>query len=35
MGGQRQITQIMALFDNWGVYVDNLNTSLASQGTLN
>lgn len=35
MGGQRQITQIMALFDNWKVYVDNLNTSLASQGTLN
>ena len=35
MGGQRQITQIMALFDNWGVYVDNLNTSLQSQGTLN
>lgn len=35
MGGQRQITQVMALFDNWGVYLDNLNTSLNAQGALN
>lgn len=34
MGGQRQITQVMALFDNWGTYVDLLNTSLESEGTL-
>ena len=35
MGGQRQITQVMALFDNWGTYVDLLNTSLQANGTLN
>ena len=34
MGGQRQITQVMALFDNWDTYVKLLNTSLESQGTL-
>lgn len=34
MGGQRQITQVMALFDNWSTYVDLLNTSLESEGTL-
>lgn len=34
MGGQRQITQVMALFDNWGTYTELLNTSLESQGTL-
>ena len=35
MGGQRQITQIMALFENWGTYTELLNTSLQSQGALN
>lgn len=34
MGGQRQITQVTALFDNWGKYTDLLNISLQSQGTL-
>jgi hypothetical protein len=35
MGGQRQITQVMALFDNWNRYVELLNTSLSANGTLN
>lgn len=35
MGGQRQITQVMALFDNWDKYVDLLNVSLEANGTLN
>lgn len=35
MGGQRQITQVMALFDNWEQYVKLLNTSLQANGTLN
>ena len=35
MGGQRQITQVMALFDNWNQYVNLLNTSLQANGTLN
>jgi len=34
MGGQRQITQVIALFDNWTRYSELLNTSLAAQGTL-
>ena len=34
MGGQRQITQVMALFDNWNTYTKLLNTSLQSEGTL-
>ena len=34
LGGQRQITQVMALFDNWGKYTDLLNVSLEAQGTL-
>lgn len=34
MGGQRQITQVMALFDNWNTYTELLNTSLESEGTL-
>lgn len=34
MGGQRQITQVMALFDNWTTYTELLNTSLESEGTL-
>lgn len=34
MGGQRQITQVMALFDNWDRYLNNLNVSMSSQGTL-
>ena len=34
MGGQRQITQVMALFDNWDKYLNNLNVSMSSQGTL-
>lgn len=35
MGGQRQITQVMALFNNWDKYVELLNTSLEANGTLN
>ena len=35
MGGQRQITQISALFENWTTYSDLLNDSLTAQGTLN
>ena len=35
MGGQRQITQVMALFNNWDKYVDLLNKSLSANGTLN
>lgn len=34
MGGQRQITQLMALFENWNRYVDLLNVSLDSEGSL-
>ena len=34
MGGQRQVNQLMALFDNWTTYSDLLNTSLESEGTL-
>ena len=34
MGGQRQITQLIALFDNWTRYSDLLNVSLTAQGTL-
>ena len=35
MGGQRQITQITALFENWTTYSELLNDSLSAQGTLN
>ena len=34
MGGQRQVNQLMALFDNWTTYSELLNTSLESEGTL-
>lgn len=34
MAGQRQITQISALFENWSMYSDLLNISLDSQGTI-
>ena len=34
MGGQRQITQVSALFQNWGMYTDLLNDSLNSEGAL-
>lgn len=34
MGGQRQVNQLMALFDNWTTYSDLLNISLESEGTL-
>jgi len=30
MGGQRQVNQLMALFDNWTTYSELLNTSLES-----
>ena len=35
MGGIRQVTQVVALFDNWTKYSDLLNASLSAQGTLN
>jgi len=34
MGGQRQVNQLMALFDNWTKYSELLNTSLEAEGTL-
>lgn len=34
MGGQRQVNQLMALFDNWTTYSELLNVSLESEGTL-
>ena len=34
MGGQRQVNQLMALFDNWTTYSELLNTSLDAEGTL-
>lgn len=34
MGGQRQVNQLMALFDNWTTYSELLNISLESEGTL-
>ena len=34
MGGQRQVNQLMALFDNWTTYSELLNTSLEAEGTL-
>lgn len=34
MGGQRQVNQLMALFENWTTYSDLLNVSLESEGTL-
>lgn len=34
MGGQRQITQVSALFQNWTMYSDLLNDSLNSEGAL-
>ena len=34
MGGQRQVNQLMALFDNWQTYTELLNISLEAEGTL-
>ena len=34
MGGQRQVNQLMALFENWTTYSELLNTSLEAEGTL-
>ena len=34
MGGQRQVNQLMALFENWTTYSELLNTSLQAEGTL-
>ena len=34
MGGQRQVNQLMALFDNWTTYSELLNVSLEAEGTL-
>ena len=34
MAGQRQMNNLIALFDNWGKYSDMLNVSLEAQGTL-
>lgn len=35
MGGKRQYTQVMALFDNWDKYQETLQKSMNAQGTLN
>lgn len=35
MAGQRQMNNLIALFDNWDMYTKELNTSLEAQGTLN
>lgn len=34
MGGTRQYSRLISLFDNWNMYTDMLNVSLNSQGTL-
>lgn len=34
MAGQRQMNNLIALFDNWDIYTKELNTSLEAQGTL-
>lgn len=34
MGGQRQVNQIVSLFNNWETYSKLLNDSLSAQGTL-
>lgn len=34
MAGTRQYNNLIALFDNWGAYMDSLNVSMASNGTL-
>ena len=34
MAGQRQMNNLVALFDNWDKYSDMLNVSLEAQGTL-
>jgi len=34
MAGQRQMNNLIALFDNWDMYTKELNTSLEAQGTL-
>ena len=35
MAGQRQMNNLLALFDNWTQYSEMLNVSLNAQGTLN
>ena len=35
MAGQRQMNNLIALFDNWDVYTKELNTSLAANNELN
>ena len=35
MAGQRQYSNLMALFENWDRYISSVNTSLNAQGTLN
>ena len=35
MAGQRQYSNLISLFDNWDKYLQSVNTSLNSQGTLN
>ena len=35
MAGQRQMNNLIALFDNWETYSEMLNTSLNAEGTLN
>ena len=35
MAGQRQYNNLIALFDNWGKYLQSVNTSMNAQGTLN
>lgn len=35
MAGKRQYNNLIALFDNWDMYTDALNTSLQANGTIN
>lgn len=34
MAGTRQYNNLIALFDNWGAYMDSLNVSMQANGTL-
>jgi hypothetical protein len=34
MGGQRQVNQIIALFDNWDKYTETMKVAAEAEGTL-
>jgi hypothetical protein len=34
MGGQRQVNQIRALFDNWDKYTETMKVAAEAEGTL-